>query len=116
MPIAGPLVELFKRRDRARLYMAPDGTPGISEYVFHRGGQPLGDYRKAWKAALKAAGLPRMYFYDLKGTAARGLRKQVDEQTAMAVMGQKTPAVFQRYRIVDVEDKAEALKTLAAFA
>ena len=55
-----------------------------------------------------------MYFYDLKRTAARGLRKQVDEQTAMAVMGQKTPAVFQRYRIVDVEDKAEALKTLAA--
>ena len=52
----------------------------------------------------------------LKRTAARELRRQVDEQTCMAVMGQKTPAIFQRYRIIDVEDKAAALKTLKAFA
>jgi len=57
-----------------------------------------------------------MYFYDLKRTAARGLRRQVDEQTAMAVMGQKTAEIFRRYRIIDVKDKAEALRTLKAFA
>jgi len=117
LPIAGPLLGLLQRREKARLYTAPDGTPGISEYVFHRGGQPIGDYRKAWASALKGAGLPQgMLFYDLKRTAARGLRKQVDEQTCMAVMGQKTAAIFQRYRIVDTEDKAAALKTLEAFA
>jgi len=117
LPIAGPLLGLLQRRDKARLYTSPDGTPGISEFVFHRGGQPIGDYRKAWARTLKAAGLPQgMLLYDLKRTAARGLRKQVDEQTAMAVMGQRTASIFQRYRIVDVEDKAEALRTLKAFA
>ena len=117
LPIAGPLLGLLRRREKARLYTAPDGTPGIAEHVFHRLGHPIGCYRKAWRSALKAAGLPKtLLFYYLKRTAARGLRERADEQTAMAVMGQKTPAIFRRYRIVDVADKARALKSLEAFA
>ena len=117
LPITGPLVALVKRREKARLFTDPDGEPRVSEYVFHRGGRPIGDYRKAWAASLKEAGLPKeRLLYDLKRTAARGLREKVDEQVAMAVMGQKTAEVFRRDRIVDVADKARALKSLEAFA
>lgn len=117
LPIAGPLLGLLKRREKARLFTDPDGTPRVSEYVFHRGGRPIGDTRKAWASALKKAGLPKgLLLYDLKRTAARGLREKVDEQTAMAVMGQKTPAIFQRYRIISTKDKTRALQSLEAYA
>ena len=44
------------------------------------------------------------------------LREKVDERTAMALMGQKTAAIFQRYRIISTKDKARALQSLEAFA
>src|SRR5262245_11657756 len=49
------LAEIIERRWEARDYEASDG-PAISLYVFHLEGRPVGDFRKAWASACKAAG------------------------------------------------------------
>jgi hypothetical protein len=41
IPLVGDLSKLMDRRWSAREYPAADGVTGISEYVFHRGGEPL---------------------------------------------------------------------------
>jgi hypothetical protein len=56
LAIAGNLIEIFKRREQARLVETPDGGVKVADYVFHRKGQPLGDFKRPWQAALVKAG------------------------------------------------------------
>jgi len=67
--------------------------------------------RKAWRAALKAAGLPReRLFHDLRRSTARNLRRAgASETEAMKVTGHKTPSMFRRYSIVTDDEAASAL-------
>ena len=48
-------------------------------------------------------------FHDFRRTAARNMRKSgVDEDTAMTIIGHKTPSMFRRYDIKDESDIREA--------
>jgi hypothetical protein len=47
----------LKRADARRLVELPDGSIRISEYLFHRQGLPLGDFKRSWEAARVKAGL-----------------------------------------------------------
>jgi hypothetical protein len=49
--------------------LACDATH-VSEYVFHRQGHPVGDFRKAWATACIAAGLYRVT--EIKPDGTRG--------------------------------------------
>jgi integrase len=81
-----------------------------SPYVFHRQGKPVKDFRKAWRTACRKAGIPAgapqgRVFHDLRRTTARNLsRADVPDRIAMAMMGHKTRAMYDRYNIVDEED------------
>ena len=89
--------------------------PGISPLVFHRDGEPIKDFRGAWRKACTTANQPGLLFHDLRRSAVRNLvAAGVDQAVAMRVTGHKTASVFQRYRIVADDDVKAALERTEA--
>ena len=88
----------------------------IIPWVFHRNGKPIRDFRGAWQAACRKAGVPGRIPHDFRRTAVRNLeRAGVPRSTAMAMVGHKTEAVYRRYAIVDSAMLQEGAAKLAAF-
>jgi integrase len=87
----------------------------IIPWVFCRpDGLRVGDFRKAWASACKAAGVPGRLVHDFRRTAVRNLeRAGVPRSTAMKMTGHKTEAVYRRYAIVDSGMLQEAALKLA---
>jgi hypothetical protein len=82
-----------------------------SELIFHRSGRPIGDFRKRWLHACRAAGVEGRLLYDLRRTAVRNMvRAGVDPAIAMKISGHRTRAVFDRYNIVDERDVRDAFQ------
>ena len=108
LPLSPPLRELLARRLALRRLDTP--------LVFHRAGNPIKGFRKAWATAAKKAGLPGKLFHDLRRTAIRNMiRAGVPERVAMEISGHKTRSVFDRYNIVSEEDLRQAAKRLADY-
>jgi integrase len=59
IPLEGELAELIERRQGARR-VEKRGVVTLSEYVFHDGGRPVGEFRKAWATACCMAGVGRL--------------------------------------------------------
>jgi len=68
--LEGDLAELIDRRWQARLF-EKDGNVRVAALVFHRDGEPVGDLRKAWATACRAAGVPDKLIHT--GAFPRGL-------------------------------------------
>lgn len=84
-------------------------------YVFHRGGRPIKDFRTAWAAARRRAGLLGLLPHDLRRTAVRNYeRAGVPRSVAMRLVGHRTEAMYRRYAIVSQRDQAEGVAKLAA--
>ena len=85
--------------------------------VFHRSGQPIRFFKKAWKTACEAAGCPARIVHDFRRTAVRNLvRAGIPERVAMTMTGHKTRSVFERYNIVSPGDLRDAADKLNAAA
>ncbi len=107
LPLQGELLGIIER--------AKAGRRLDCLRVFHLDGQPIGDFRKAWKAACKAVGLSGLIVHDLRRSAVRNMvRAGIREGVAMALSGHKTRSVFDRYNIVDEADLAKAATQLQA--
>lgn len=79
--------------------------------IFHREGKRIVDFRKAWAKACLGAGVPWLHFHDLRRSAVRNMdRAGVPRATIRRIIGHETDAMFDRYRIVDQRDVAEAGK------
>jgi len=87
----------------------------IIPMVFHRDGLPIKSFRRAWRSACKAAGVPGRIFHDFRRTAVRNLeRAGVSRSVAMQMVGHKTEAIYRRYAIVNDADLRTAAVKLAA--
>jgi integrase len=91
--------------ERTRQQRRPDRL-----FVFHDAGEPIGDFRKAWKTACKTARISNIIVHDLRRTAVRNMVPAgIPER--MALSGHKTRRIFDRYKIVS-SDLAAATERL----
>ena len=102
LPIKGELQDIIERRAQARLLTC--------KFVFHRNGQPIRSFRKAFQTAAEEIGQPNLTPHDMRRSAIRNFRKAgLSQVEAMKLSGHKTVSVFQRYDIVDEEDLTESM-------
>ena len=108
------LVTVIERRWTAREFSRADGTIGLSEFVFHRNGEPVKEFRNTWATSCRRAGIGKKHFHDFRRTAARNMvRAGVPQTVAMSITGHKTVSMFNRYNITSQEDRRDALRRTA---
>jgi integrase len=109
-----PELQLLLEAQRAytRTIEREEGT--VIPFVFHRRGQPIKSFRKAWATACRRAGLIGMLPHDFRRTAVRNLeRASVPRSVAMKLVGHKTESMYRRYAIVSSRDLTEGVAKLA---
>ncbi len=88
----------------------------IIPWVFHRDGEHINGFRRAWRTACRKAGVPGRVPHDFRRTAVRNLeRAGVPRSVAMKMIGHKTEAIYRRYAIVDEAMMREGSEKLARF-
>lgn len=102
------LFEMVQEQARRRV----EGCP----FVFHREGEHIQSFAKAWKTACREAGCPGKLVHDLRRTGVRNLiRAGVAQSVAMGISGHKDARIFERYNIVDANDRAEAMRKVSQY-
>jgi integrase len=115
VPISGELIELMERRKQARAVQTKAGVV-LAAHVFHRSGEPIGEFRRSWRTACRLAGVPGRLFHDLRRSAVRDMiRSGVAQSVVMEISGHKTVSMFKRYNITDERDKAAAFERLGEY-
>ena len=107
LAVEGSLKDIISRRLTARRLGC--------EFIFHRGGKRMGEFRKTWKTACKKAGIVAgregRTPYDLRRTGIRNMVwAGVNETAARAISGHRTRDVFDRYNITNEDDIREAVR------
>ena len=88
----------------------------ICRFVFHRDGERILTFRKAWAVACESAGCPDKLIHDMRRSAVRTFeRAGVPRSVAMSIVGHKTESIYRRYAIVDEKMQREAAARLDAW-
>ena len=116
IPMVGKdLAGILERRKAARRVKVGE-TSTLAALVFHHNGYATVDFRKAWKSAVKKAGVPHRLFHDLRRSAVKNLDEAgISRDVAMAISGHKTQAMYSRYNIADVKRKRKAFELVQEF-
>jgi integrase len=120
--LVGEIANIIARRRTERVESCP--------YVFHRDGNQIKDYSRAWKTACIRAGyfrlvtdakgrtkkMPTKMMHDNRRTAARNMdRAGVPRQIAKQITGHKTDSMYNRYNIVNERDVRESMAQTQAY-
>jgi integrase len=98
---------LLRRRDKLRL---------DCNFIFHRNGRQIKDFREEWKKAATAAKLTGLSPHDLCRSCAVNLsRAGIEETTASKWMNRRTLAIYKQYRIVHTRDTERAGAALESY-
>jgi integrase len=118
---AFPINALPELRDlllaqRERISTLEKETGSIVPLVFaNPDGSPISDFRKTWRSACRAAGVPGKLFHDFRRTAVRNFeRAGVSRSAGMSLSGHLTASIYSRYSIVDSAMLEEAVEKLAS--
>jgi integrase len=102
LPIIGSLLEIIQRRLQKHRLDCP--------YVFHRRGKRIASFRKAFKAAAGAAGMPGLLPHDMRRSAVRNFRRAgLSEHEGMKLSGHETDSIYRRYDIFSDDDLTESM-------
>src|SRR5215831_14198571 len=102
LPMSSEVLELMRRREADKV----EGCP----YIFHRRGERIYDFRKAWNTAITKAGCAGRVFHALRRSVIRDMvRGGTNERIAMGISGHRTRSIFDRYNIADRKDMEQAL-------
>lgn len=116
LPLTGELLQLVEQRRLARQFTTSDGQTGLSDFVFHKRGESVIDFKKSWASACAKAGVQGRLFHDFRRTAVRDMvRAGVPQSVAMAISGHRTVSVFMRYNITSSEDMRQAIGRTADY-
>jgi|SRR5215510_10069041 len=97
-----PALRAVLQRQRERTLAVEKATRTTIPWVFHRDGQRIKSFRRAWLTACKRAGVLGRVPHDFRRTAVRNLeRAGVPRSTAMKMVGHRTESIYRRYAIVD---------------
>jgi integrase len=91
--------------------IAKANTRIVMRLFHHPDGEPILDsqWRSAWVKARTAAGYPGALVHNCRRTAVRNMDNSgVSRPVAMTMVGMKTEAIYNRYRIVDEADQKRA--------
>jgi integrase len=141
LPLSGELAKIIERR-RAAARVEVDGVVRMVPFIFHRDGEAVGRFNKAWATACVAAGVGVMrcpkceatgaartcptcevetryhgkIFHDLRRVAVRRMvRAGVAPQVAKKWSGHTSDSMFDRYAILTTDDMRDALEQTEKF-
>jgi integrase len=106
LPLVGAALRVIERR-----WQAASGP-----WVFHRRGQRIVDFRRAWDSATRAAGCLGLHVHGFRrGFARHQMLAGVPQPITMALAGWRTDSIYRRYAIVDEVSMASALRKTEEF-
>src|SRR5262245_22489949 len=75
------------------------------------------NFRKLWRKACKAIGLPGRIVHDLRRSGVKHkIDAGVDPHTVMAFSGHRTASMLRRYHIIDLADLSRAAEQSSRYA
>ncbi len=111
VPIYGEMKSWLEMQFAEHEQLRPD-----CDYVFNYHGRPIGHHIGGWRKACIAAGVPDLYFHDLRRSAVRNMeRGGVPRKIAMAITGHLTESMYRRYDIVNGQDTKQAGRKMEQF-
>jgi integrase len=115
LPMVGELAEIIERRKAAR-QVSIDGLVSFAEFIFHREGKPIREFRKSWKTATKKASCPGRLFHSTRRFAATAmLEAGLSPQMAMKWTGHTTQKMLERYGLIKPDKMAEGFTELELY-
>jgi integrase len=110
-----PRLIYLTRRTREALASQPRSLLGFV-FVNPKTGTRWQEIRPMFYRAREGAGMPELWFHDLRRSAiTKARRAGVPESVVMRMSGHKTRAVFDRYNIVEERDLAEAMELVERY-